>query len=393
MVETLSHELLALHAFIGLLVILWSLAENKLPSASLMNNRLAAGLLLGLVSIATMVMAVEIQHGFLFDLRHALIATSGLLFGPLSAVITAAMSGAVRTYYGGGGMAAGLFGIAISNVIGSLGHLMLKGRIPDVVHCIGLAAVVSLGALLNLLAIAPEIRNQVFSEIWLPLVSLTFTSTLFTAYFLAMEFARRKEQHILELHRDMVNALPDCLNVKDLNGRFVIANRATSDLMKAANASDLIDKSDFDFYPAQVAAGYREQELAVLEGGVPQRFEQLVDFKDGKIGWLETVKVPLRNKRGELTALVTYNRDSTAMHELNEKKEQFIATMSHEIRTPLTSICGSLRLVAKVFSEDLPPKASDMIARADRNAQHLSELINNLLDFDKFNSGQMDFTP
>ena len=391
--ETLWQELLALHAYIGLFVILWSLMESKMPSRSLTTGRVGPGVLLGLVAIWTMVMAVSIQPGFRFDLRHALIAASGFLFGPVAAVVTATMAAAARLSYGGGGMAAGLLGIAFSTVIGAVGHRVLGGRLPSIVQCIVFSVVISAGALLSLIAIPNGVRSEIFAMIWLPLVVLTFTSTLFTSYLVSAEFARRREHRYLQYYRDMVDSLPDCLNIKDLEGRFILANKATADLMKAKSPAELIDRSDFDFYPATVAAGYREQELAVMKAGLPQRLEQLVDFKDGKIGWLETVKVPLRDRHGKLTALVTYNRDSTELHALNEKKEQFIATMSHEIRTPLTSICGSLRLVSKAFAADLPHKADDMIDRADRNAQHLSELINNLLDFEKFNSGQMDFTP
>ncbi|SHF88145.1 PAS domain S-box-containing protein [Loktanella atrilutea] len=384
-------ELLALHAMVGLSVILWSLLDTYMPAVS--RSRIGPGMVLGLVGVMTMAMAVEVLPGIRIDLRHALIAAGGLVFGPVSGLITGAISSAVRISYGGAGVLAGLTGIASSTFLGGAANLALKGRIPDLQQCIVFAAVVGLGALTSLLLVPSEVRGTIFQQSWLPLLTLTFTSTLFTSYFFSIERARYVEFQNLSLYRKMVDALPDCLNVKDLDGRFIIANKATADLMKARDASDLIGKTDFDFYPHAVAAGYRDDETAVLKGTGAQRLEQMVDFKDGKIGWLETVKVPIRSEAGALTGLISYNRDITDIHASNELKAQFVSTISHEIRTPLTSICGSLRLIAEAFPDELPPKAVRLIAVADRNARHLNELIDNLLVSEKLDAGQTDFSP
>lgn len=384
-------ELLALHAMIGLSVILWSLMDTYIPAVS--RSRIGPGMILGLVAVMTMTMAVEVLPGFRIDLRHALIASSGLVFGPVSGLITGVLSGAMRISYGGEGALAGLAGIALSTFFGGAANRFLRGHIPGLQECIVFAAVVGLGALTSLLLVPGEVRGTIFQQSWLPLLTLTFTSTLVTSHFFSAERARRIEFETLTLYRKMVDALPDCLNVKDPDGKFIIANQATADLMKARDALDLIGKTDFDYYPHAVAAGYRDDETAVLKGTGAQRLEQMVDFKDGKIGWLETVKVPIRNEAGALTGLISYNRDTTDIHASNELKAQFVSTMSHEIRTPLTSICGSLRLIVEAFPDELPPKAVRLIAIADRNARHLSELIDNLLDFEKLDSGQTDFAP
>lgn len=391
--HSLWQDLLALHALIGLFVILWSLAETYLPGLALDKSRVGPGIALGLVAVMTMLMAVEVQPGIRFDLRHALIATSGLLFGPLSALITGAITAALRIYQGGGGMLAGIIGIAVSAGIGSAASLVLKGRLPSNVQCIKVAMVVSLGVVVSAMAIPAEARAVMFPQMWLPLITLTFTSSLFAAFFLSAECARRQEFRTLALYREMVDALPDCLNAKDLDGRFLIANKATAQLMKAGDPADLIGKTDFDFYPSAIAESYRADERAALQQQTPQRLEQMVDFEDGKIGWLETLKVPFRNKEGSVTAVISYNRDITHLHDLNQMKEQFVSMISHEIRTPLTSICGSLRLLNHGSFGAFPPKAIELIDLASRNAHHLNELINNVLDLEKFNQGEMDFAP
>ncbi|TIS22226.1 MAG: PAS domain-containing protein, partial [Mesorhizobium sp.] len=67
------------------------------------------------------------------------------------------------------------------------------------------------------------------------------------------------------IFRAMVRELPDSLNVKDAEGRFIAANPATAELVRAASVEDLIGKTDFDFYPKDVAERFRQDELGALE--------------------------------------------------------------------------------------------------------------------------------
>lgn len=374
-------------------MISWSLIDLHLPKASFTRSQIGPGAAIGLITIAAMTTGIEMQPGYVFDLRHAFISASGLLFGPVSAVVSGMLAGAFRFYQGGVGMAAEMAAIASSVAIGSSAYSLLKGRVPNLLHSTMFAVLVGLGDLFSLWVLLPDVGVPSFGQVWLPHATLTLTGIAFVAFVLSIELSRRLEYSTLELYREMVDALPDCLNAKDLNGKFIVANQATARLMKAQDQSDLIGKSDFDFYPEAVAAGYRDDELSVLQSNMPQRLEQLVDFKDGEIGWLDTVKIPFRNKEGNLIALITYNRDTTEFHKMNEMKEQFISTVSHEIRTPLTSICGALRLLNHDPEGVLPDKVTELIDLADRNAQHLVELINNVLDLEKFHAGEMDFTP
>lgn len=76
---------------------------------------------------------------------------------------------------------------------------------------------------------------------------------------------------------------------------------------------------------------------------------------------------------------------------LRTMHEDFIATVSHELRTPLTSIKGSLGLLEHGVAGELPKKAREMLAIASRNSDNLLRLINDFLDFQKMESGEMTF--
>ncbi|GAA0650360.1 hypothetical protein GCM10009101_25030 [Brevundimonas lenta] len=82
-------------------------------------------------------------------------------------------------------------------------------------------------------------------------------------------------------------------------------------------------------------------------------------------------------------------RDISERRRIEEMKTQFVSTVSHELRTPLTSIAGSLGLLAGGAAGQLPEKASRLIGIAHANTQRLVRLINDILDIEKIQSGQM----
>jgi CheY-like chemotaxis protein len=74
-------------------------------------------------------------------------------------------------------------------------------------------------------------------------------------------------------------------------------------------------------------------------------------------------------------------------------KQDFVSTVSHELRTPLTSIRGALGLVASGALGSLETEAKEMISVAERNSVRLISLINDILDFDRLESGRMEMHP
>lgn len=72
-------------------------------------------------------------------------------------------------------------------------------------------------------------------------------------------------------------------------------------------------------------------------------------------------------------------------------KGQFIASVSHELRTPLTAIIGSLSVIEKYAADKIDDELKSLINMAYRNGKRLSELINDLLDFEKLNARRMSF--
>lgn len=84
-------------------------------------------------------------------------------------------------------------------------------------------------------------------------------------------------------------------------------------------------------------------------------------------------------------------RDITERKQMDKMKNEFISTVSHELRTPLTSIRGSLGLLAGGTVGDLPESANEMLKIASNNTERLLLLINDILDIQKIESGNISF--
>ncbi len=71
------------------------------------------------------------------------------------------------------------------------------------------------------------------------------------------------------------------------------------------------------------------------------------------------------------------------------REHELISAVSHELRTPLTSIRGALALVISGAAGILPDKARELLAIALRNSERLVQIVNDILDAEKIESGHM----
>jgi PAS domain S-box-containing protein len=102
---------------------------------------------------------------------------------------------------------------------------------------------------------------------------------------------------------------------------------------------------------------------------------------------------PLVNPEGDVVGVIAQGQDITRQLEAEKLKQEFTSTLSHELRTPLTSIIGSLQLINSGALGDVDKEIADLTGVAERNGQRLLDLINDLLDIEKIESGQLALAP
>jgi PAS domain S-box-containing protein len=94
---------------------------------------------------------------------------------------------------------------------------------------------------------------------------------------------------------------------------------------------------------------------------------------------------------GEKRLFCSIMRDITERKKIDRMKNEFVSTVSHELRTPLTSIRGSLGLLVGGAAGQLPVQAQSLLEIASNNTERLLLLINDILDIEKIESGEMAF--
>jgi len=136
--------------------------------------------------------------------------------------------------------------------------------------------------------------------------------------------------------------------------------------------------------------GYLERYLATGQSSILGVVREVEGLRaDGSIFPMEIAltETLLRGQRLFVAAV----RDITEKRALERVKNEFVSTVSHELRTPLTSISGALALMAKGTAGELPDKALGLVAIARSNCDRLVRLINDILDLERIEAGELVF--
>jgi signal transduction histidine kinase/CheY-like chemotaxis protein len=85
--------------------------------------------------------------------------------------------------------------------------------------------------------------------------------------------------------------------------------------------------------------------------------------------------------------------ENRQIHEANRLKSQFLANMSHELRTPLNAVIGFSDLLHSGIIKPDSPKHHEFLGHIGTSGRHLLQLINDVLDLSKVESGKLEFFP
>lgn len=123
-----------------------------------------------------------------------------------------------------------------------------------------------------------------------------------------------------ELLRTLIDHIPDFIYVKDTDSKFIVANQNLADTLGVRSPVNLLGKSDFDFYPKELANKFYwdEQEIITSGKSLISKEEEGLDEKGEKIHVL-TTKMPFKDRNGKIAGIVGIGRDITARKRAEQK--------------------------------------------------------------------------
>jgi two-component system sensor kinase FixL len=150
------------------------------------------------------------------------------------------------------------------------------------------------------------------------------------------ETAEIKERVVQErdLLRTIIDDLPDRIYAKDKDGRFVLNNQAHAKAVGAESPQAMLGKSDFDYYPQEMAVQYRADEEKILQTRLPvldqEQLKSVPGDRTGEKRWCIASKVLWRNSAGEIlgTAGITHDiHESKMAQDALHKSEKLYRTL------------------------------------------------------------------
>lgn len=215
----------------------------------------------------------------------------------------------------------------------------------------------------------------------------------------------KKEQALREseaLYRAILNESPDDVTITDLNGKVLMVSNAALPMFGYADKEEILGRNLIEFVAPQdhERAISNLQEMYKGSKGIPTEYLGL--RSDGSFCNVEVNGTFVMNEAGIPIYLIFVVRDITRRKEIElelvkakEKAEEsdrlktaFLENMSHEIRTPMNGILGfSSLLKEQGLSHEYQKKYIEII---EKSGNRLLNIISDLLDIAKIESGQME---
>lgn len=206
-------------------------------------------------------------------------------------------------------------------------------------------------------------------------------------------------EHNLLFHTTLVNTIPNPLFFKNSDGAYVDCNAAFSEFFGKPKER-IVGRTVFDLLPRPQAEELAALDARLMANDESITYEATVSDGAGKAAQVLVNLAPFHSRTGVPIGLVGIQADITErkrmeeeLHaakeeaeEANRTKTRFLAHMTHEFRTPMNAILGYARLLQESVSSVEDRERLELVAR---HGEHLLDLVNDLLDLSRLESGRV----
>ena len=175
-----------------------------------------------------------------------------------------------------------------------------------------------------------------------------------------------------EKYRMLVENIPQKIFTKDRNSVYLSCNENLArDL--GITPEEFVGKTDYDFFPKELAEKYRSDDLRIMESGVTEGIEEQY-IQGGEKVWIYTVKTPIRDKEGNTVGILGVFSDITerkqAENELRESERRLreVQEMAHlghwqwDVKTGAVEWSEEVYKIFRLDPNEFTPRIDSILA-------------------------------
>ena len=163
------------------------------------------------------------------------------------------------------------------------------------------------------------------------------------------EVELKNERNLL---RTLIDNMPEQINYKDAEGRYLLNNRAHLQSIHVEHQEDALGRTVFDFHPEELAKQYFEDEMQIIQTGqaMIDKEEVVVRRDTGDRRWHLTSKIPIKDDRGKVTSFIGISHDITEQ----KRAMETLTLLSHTVKSigesiSITDLRNNLLFVNEAF--------------------------------------------
>lgn len=188
----------------------------------------------------------------------------------------------------------------------------------------------------------------------------------------------------------IVESSDDAIVSKNLDGIIMSWNKGAEKIF-GYSAKEIVGKSIRTIIPQELQHEEDRILASLRKGKKIDHFQTMRLAKDGRRVEVSITVSPMKDKTGRIIGASKIARDITNEKRLERQKDNFIGIASHELKTPVTSIKAYGQVLQTMFKKKGDSDAVAALQKMDAQVNKLTNLIEDLLDVTKIQSGRLEF--